>query len=739
MITITGLHKYFNKGSSNALHVLDDINITFPEKGLVTLFGHSGSGKTTLLNVIGLMDTFDSGTIDWNGRVFSKYHCSTFDEIRNKEIGTIFQNYHLIEEENVYDNVAYPLHLLGVTDKNIIDRQVMYALEAVGMDKFKKRNVTMLSGGQQQRVAIARALAKDPKVIIADEPTGNLDHDNTFEVMNIIKKISKDRLVILVSHEEDLVNFYSDIIIEIKDGKIISQKENQKTSLLHKDNRNLYLKDLNFSSSSNQDNIDVKFYFSQEDDKLDLDIVQKGDTYYIKPKDKKKIIVVDENSEVKFVDKSERDFQKELEVTDNDFDLTKIKIGESDCKKRNVFKSLGKTTFNSFFKSKRFFKRSRIAPIVLVLTSFIYAILFPFLGNILHVDSKVYQTSSHMSLQVNVKEERYYVYDQSDSQAISSYQRVKEFLKDDESIVSILPRMDPVFEISTPEYYNHSFYHNFKFYPVDASKYPYNVEYGKKVEADDEVVISRWVVDSILDDDISIVDNIKKPEDLISKTISFLNGFHKIVGISDENSFTIMIPNAQYLQCVERADNASHGYSSTFFVETKEKDIVKKKLQEKFNDELEIIDPLKDGFGVQFANNIKSYLVELTILLTMIIAITLYIILMVRVTLFKKIKEIGVLRSIGAKKSDIRNIFIGEMIAMTTVYGALVYLLTIGLNIYLALRYGIYNFISVFATSPLFLIAGLVLIYLIAIGAALIPVSILLRKTPIEIIKKYDI
>ena len=131
---------------------------------------------------------------------------------------------------SVFDNVAFVLKMIGIQDKNEIETRVNYILKQVGMYRFRKKRSTQLSGGQQQRVAIARALVKNPKVIIADEPTGNLDSKNTLEIMNIIKSISANKLVVLVTHEKELANFYGDRIIEIKDGKIINDDQN--TTLL---------------------------------------------------------------------------------------------------------------------------------------------------------------------------------------------------------------------------------------------------------------------------------------------------------------------------------------------------------------------------------------------------------------------------------------------------------------------------------------------------------------------------
>ena len=149
------------------------------------------------------------------------------DLYRNKHIGYIFQNYHLLPDLTVYQNLKIQLELVGIKDEIEIEKRINICLKAIGMEKCKRRNVTALSGGQQQRVAIARALVKGAKVIIADEPTGNLDSKNSIEVMNILKQLSKTCLVVLVTHDKTLANHYSDRIIDIKDGQIVNDRINE--------------------------------------------------------------------------------------------------------------------------------------------------------------------------------------------------------------------------------------------------------------------------------------------------------------------------------------------------------------------------------------------------------------------------------------------------------------------------------------------------------------------------------
>jgi ABC-type lipoprotein export system ATPase subunit len=261
MIKVQNLHKYFNRNRDNEIHVINDTSLEFPETGLVCLLGPSGSGKTTLLNVIGGLDSIDEGQIIFDNHILKKYQANKWDDLRNRHFGYIFQNYVLLPDLSVYQNLEFALKMLDLP-KEEVNTRIEYALTAVGMIKYQKRKPNQLSGGQQQRVAIARALVKSPNVVIADEPTGNLDEKNSTQILNIIKKISKECLVILVTHERRLAEFYGDIVIEISDGKVISQKESYEyKELQHTDDLNIYLQEYEKEDLSLEDvNIHYQVY-----------------------------------------------------------------------------------------------------------------------------------------------------------------------------------------------------------------------------------------------------------------------------------------------------------------------------------------------------------------------------------------------------------------------------------------------------------------------------------------------
>lgn len=299
MIKINKVNKYFNRFRKNSNHVINNTTLTLEDKGLVALLGPSGSGKTTLLNAIGGLDKINNGSIYINNQKITSKLMGKADKIRNLNIGYIFQDYKLVDNMSVFDNVALSLKTIGLKDKKEITERVTYVLECVGMYRYRKRPASMLSGGQRQRVGIARAIVKNPQIIIADEPTGNLDSKNSLEIMNIIKKISEDRLVILVTHEVNLARFYASRIIEIEDGKVISDKENDhEENLDYTIDNNIYLKDMKVITKYDSSGIDV---YQDKEAPINIEIVLKGNNIFIKSKDNKKIEVIDDASSIEFI------------------------------------------------------------------------------------------------------------------------------------------------------------------------------------------------------------------------------------------------------------------------------------------------------------------------------------------------------------------------------------------------------------------------------------------------------
>ncbi len=219
MLELKNISKIYNQNKKIEVSALKNINIKFPTTGIVFLIGKSGSGKSTLLNIIGCLDKQTTGEILVDGNNISKLKRKKLDAYLNSYVGFIFQDYNLIDEYNVYQNIDLALCL---QHKNKRKEKIAKILEIVGMTGLENRKTNELSGGQKQRVAIARALSKDSKIILADEPTGNLDTQTSQQIMTLLKEISKDKLVIVVTHDIQLANMYADRIIEIQDGTIIN-------------------------------------------------------------------------------------------------------------------------------------------------------------------------------------------------------------------------------------------------------------------------------------------------------------------------------------------------------------------------------------------------------------------------------------------------------------------------------------------------------------------------------------
>lgn len=282
MIQIKNLHKYYNQGKKNEQHVLNDISLEFPRTGLVCILGESGSGKTTLLNTAGGLDTFSGGSISIDGRTLSKYNPKVMEPIRNDHFDYIFQNYYLLKDYSVAYNIKLALNRYRLSEEEKEER-VDYVLRTLGMEKYKKKTVSKLSGGQQQRVSIARALVKSPDVIFADEPTGNLDEENTIRTMSILKNISKECLVLLVTHEKRIARFFGDRIIEVCDGRIVRDEPNTPAdSYERSDDSNIYLKELQKATVSDE-LADFKIYHQRDytPGKIQLTLAWKDNKLYI--------------------------------------------------------------------------------------------------------------------------------------------------------------------------------------------------------------------------------------------------------------------------------------------------------------------------------------------------------------------------------------------------------------------------------------------------------------------------
>lgn len=529
MIKVKNLNKYFYRHKSNEIHVLNDISLEFPETGLVTIFGESGCGKTTFMNVLGGLDNFSSGNIQIDDLSIKKYSSKKIDRIRNEKIGYIFQNYLLLQQRTVYDNLILLLNMYDISleEKN---ERIDYVLEAVGMLKYKKKNVSELSGGQQQRVAIARALIKSPSLILADEPTGNLDEKNTIQIMNIIKKISKNTLVILVSHEKSIATSYSDYIIEITDGKITNNSVVESNTLYqYEDDQNIYLKEFNYQNLSN-DNINIDFY-SNEDKKINVQIVYKNGKFYIKSDND--TIYLDNSSEIKLINDHKKVLDATTETIENNFELKPLEFVKTP---RLSFKEQIQLTFSNLQKLK---KRTRILSfplfilIVLALLSLQSVASARFIDKqeLLKMDSHVYTINlecGHKEMMTPVHQFGFkYFYN--------------DFLEENPNIEPLLitPMKFyyslPNFNQITEKKYEISNFTVLPFEFIDEK----TLLYGRMPEKINEIVVEKWVLESAITE--SAVSNFLDITSFINRPVGFKNqdASYKIVGIVDSKQNTV--------------------------------------------------------------------------------------------------------------------------------------------------------------------------------------------------------
>lgn len=733
MLKIKNLKKYFNKGRPNEIHAVDDITITLEGSGLVVLLGKSGCGKTTLLNAIGGLDRPDNGEIIYENEEMARYNAAKWDKLRNKRIGYIFQNYNLINNITVYKNLEVVLKLAGLTEKEKYAERIEYALSLVGMEKYKNRRPDSLSGGQMQRVGIARALVKGADVIIADEPTGNLDDKNTMAVMEILKGISKHCLVVLVTHEEKLAYFYGDRIIKLIDGKIVSDEINENTeSLEHRHADVVYLGDMEKNEYS-FGNINVNYFFDEEEKPLELDIISHEGKFLLRARNSEiKVNLVTKDSTIKLLEgKYKKKEKAELNIEVDTDILAKV-----DKPSQSIFKTAGvvKNAFNNFLAQNGAKRKNPFR--TMFISAFLIVAMIAFIAPNFVFDAKNdLRTDSNM---LNV-----------------THATIENILpyEEDSSIIAVINR-----ELQSSIFYimveNVGFDNVIPLYDISGSLFNYNTSSFSAIPysaiSDTSIEEGEVYLDNLIFERLSTLDEykgmgLKSKDDLIGQ--SFRNYYWEeeayymetegqdtlnftIKGFVDRGEPLIYLSDEDYND-LNRTDNEA---VPSVFVLASDTKAATKLLE---NNGYEVTNckevQIKEFYKDAFLNSLFSFAIVAVMLIIQIIAIS----KTGRAAFIGKVKEITILRAIGTPRKDImKGIFTENavIISLSTLRGWL---------ISSVLLFILYSISAVRKISMLYYNWWLCL----SIGALLFGVSILialwsplvlLRKPPAELMTKYD-
>ena len=560
MLEIKNANKYFNRHKRNEVHAINNTSIELGSNGLVALLGPSGCGKTTLLNSIGGLDKLNNGGIYIDGKkINSKFSYKT-DKIRNLNIGYIFQDYKLIEDKSVYDNVAIVLKMIGIKDKEEIKKRVEYVLDKVGMLRYKKRPASMLSGGERQRVGIARAIVKDPNIILADEPTGNLDSKNSLEIMKIIRAISKDRLVILVTHEVDLAKFYATRIIEISDGEVTKDYKNEVSEDLdYRLDNTFYLKDFDNKDVIKDNNYDINVY-SNNKDKIKLDIVVSSGNIYIRSNSGDRVEVIDDNSSIELVDDHYKKIVKE-DIDKYKFDFTSI-INKDFKKKYTSILNPITLIINGFKKvfDYSFLKKLLLFGFFLSGMFLMYAVS-SIMGTI-RIDDYNFVTINKEYLllnEKNIKVDDYLSYENMDS---------IDYIMPGNSIVSFGMEYKDYYQTSRAREYLEGSLSSIDMISEE------DIIYGRMPENDYEIVVDSFTINKMFDEPTCIAKmlGIKKVDDMLGREaiINNMNTF-TIVGITNLDSPSIYVNKNLFVNILV---NSSSDNDSMFYFTSEENNLI---------------------------------------------------------------------------------------------------------------------------------------------------------------------
>ncbi len=814
MIRIENLNKYYNKGRKNQIHVINNTNLSLPDKGLIALLGPSGCGKTTLLNAIGGLDKVNTGKIYINDKKITSKLSHKVDKIRALNIGYIFQDYKLLDDMSVYDSVAMVLKMIGIKDKSEIDTRVKYILERVGMYRYRHRPCGMLSGGERQRVGIARALVKNPDIILADEPTGNLDSKNTIDVMNIIKSISQDKLVILVTHEVDLAKFYATRILEITDGTILKDYKNKQDGKIdYKIDNTIYLKDFHNHYNNNDNNINIDYY-TDEPDKLNLTIILKNGNIYIKNNDNERIEVVDSSSSIEIVNDHYKQLDKSI-YEKYSFDFEKIINKNLKLKYSSIFNM--KTIIKHGF--KKVFGYSLVKKLLLI-GFFLSAIFVTYsVSNIFGLltisDSEFIKTNkNYLKIERNkIKVDDYLNYENleginyllpGDSKvgmkvSNKEYYQTKEsnmvmtgslssldMITSDNLILGRMPENNQEIVIDKMVYKNIEGIEMLGYYDLERMlnvKVTTNKEYlivgivdlgSPSIYANKDELLNiiinsiqsnnyndgmfgRYTTDIAISEssntlydyasykdkititkgrepngDYEVIINEKFQDTYkLNKEIDLFNiNNHKLVVVGyyksadDINSYFVNSSTKKY-ELIEK--------SKGIIIYPQDKQNTINKFKELGVKVIDVYESDKNDYKRSIKDSVNSSLIVASIMLGISL---IEIILMVRSSFLSRIKEVGIYRAIGVKKTDIYKMFTSESIAITSLASLPgVLFMSYCMHILSGISYIGKNY----AMNIYIMLLCIILMYLFNIIIGLIPVFNTIRKTPATILSSNNV
>lgn len=549
MISVKDLKKTYSAGAGSAEEVLHGVSFDLPETGFVCILGRSGSGKTSLLNAIGGLDVFDSGSVEIDGTEVSSSDYSQMEKLRNINFGYVFQNYYLLPEHSAAYNVYLGLHSLDLDEKEKL-RRVGDALKKVNMIRFRKRLVGELSGGQQQRIAIARAIAKSPKVIFADEPTGNLDEESTLNICSVLKSISKTSLVVMVTHEDRLADFFADRIIRIEDGRISGDSTDWKRGeLVSADKSSIYAGDYR-EGTLNTDSLNIRVLTADGTDPAEITLIVEEGRILIKTDDKR-LVMYSKPSDPPFIKEGKRP-----RIDLSKFETASFSEQETERPpyKEGRRAGLGIKMLIAEMQTTASKKRLRnlASSLFIILLSLMMLLSVSDMNAAAKVDPTQFITAdSHM---LELKFDKGKNYNDRTSWSVSKY--IPDFIKMLEKTgmdfdlipdtnlrfmfnCSILPQYQSL-EMSLGDYSM-----------VDISRLdPSTIIYGRMPVRSDEIVVDRWVIKNSTDRDGIVQNFIPDSEYMIGRHIYMKNKndfYPTIVGICDSGEPNIYMSQAGML------------------------------------------------------------------------------------------------------------------------------------------------------------------------------------------------